>query len=160
MVRPPPLACVGHFRFCERNGAGWQAFTAGGARFRGIFDAAEPRAPPLLPSVPPCCPYTAKPGSDGECPGLAEARATNPLTFSLASIDWLYERRAVTQRCVGPDSVPVPQQLSFVNRRAVTQRLRETQRLMTLSTPLLTVPSPLAGTAVPPSQESRDAPGE
>ncbi|EOD12703.1 hypothetical protein EMIHUDRAFT_452176, partial [Emiliania huxleyi CCMP1516] len=85
------------------------------------------------------CPYTAKPGSDGECPGLAEARATNPLTFSLASIDWLYERRAVTQRCVGPDSVPVPQQLSFVNRRAVTQRLRETQRLMTLSTPLLTV---------------------
>jgi len=61
------------------------------------------------------CPYTANKGHDHECPGLAEARETNPLTFSLASISWLYEREDIKRR------------------------LLQHRRLMTFSTGMVTV---------------------
>ena len=61
------------------------------------------------------CPYTSKVGQDHECPGLEEAKATNPLSFEIRSITWLYERQAVKQR------------------------LLQSQRLMAFSTAMVTI---------------------
>ena len=44
------------------------------------------------------CPYTATAGHDDECPGMERAAQTNPLQFSVKSIDWMYERQAVKRQ--------------------------------------------------------------
>lgn len=38
------------------------------------------------------CPYTQKSGQDHECPGLEAAKQSNPLSFSIASITFYYDR--------------------------------------------------------------------
>ena len=59
--------------------------------------------------------YTREPGHDAQCDGLEEALRANPLSFTVKSITWLYEREAVRHR------------------------LRSTGRLMAFSTAMVTI---------------------